>query len=111
MPAGTHAIRTMSLMDNMAAALLHRRLTPWPRDIALSTRLWAILQAFLILWCLDLCGVAGFRVLHYVVRRIKVASRPAAYDALSLVRIAMRDACIFYFKPVVCLQRSAAVTW
>jgi hypothetical protein len=69
-----------------------------------------LLEALAELAWLDLCGLISFRALYASVSDLPVASRPGANDDLTLIRVAVRDTCIFYFKPVLCLQRSAAVT-
>lgn len=86
------------------------RISPWPSNIPFHVRVLAFLSAELELVWMDLCKVAGYRILRGAVNRVQVAARPASGDALTLVRIAVRDACVFYVKPVRCLQRSAAVT-
>ncbi len=86
------------------------RLTRWPRNIPLSTRAAAFLAAVTELIWLDLCALRGFRFVRAVVSAEPVAPKPVPYDAVTLVRVAMRDACLFYVKPVHCLQGSAAVT-
>ncbi|WP_260706564.1 lasso peptide biosynthesis B2 protein [Edaphobacter flagellatus] len=53
----------------------------------------------------------GFKTLHQTVRSAKV--RPMTADALqSHIGLchAIDQACVFYFKRVMCLQRSAATT-
>lgn len=86
------------------------RLSPWPRTIPLHSRVMAFAGAMANLIWLDVCGLAGFRSTQAAVKRVGVATTPSSYDALALVRVAVRDACVFYVKPVHCLQRSAAVT-
>ena len=86
------------------------RLKPWPTDAPLLTRIIALLSAFGELVWLDLCGYIGFRAVISTVARTPLAARSVSYDALALVRVAVRDACLYYVKPVHCLQRSAAVT-
>jgi hypothetical protein len=66
--------------------------------------------AFAELIWLDVCRYFGFRILRRSVARTRVAASRPAYDALDLVRLAVRDACVLYPKPVHCLQRSAVVT-
>jgi hypothetical protein len=70
----------------------------------------AFIEAWLALLCLDLRRLQGFRAIRIAVAKTPTAARRTNYDALTLVRVAMRDASIFYFRPVQCLQRSAAVT-
>jgi hypothetical protein len=86
------------------------RLTQWPRDIPLSTKVPAFLGAVAELLWLDVCSFLGFRVLYRAVARVGLADSAVSYDALALIRVAMRDACVFYVRQVNCLQRSAAVT-
>ncbi len=86
------------------------RLTSWPSDIPLRIRVTAFIGAFAELIWLDLCGLCGFRVLHRTVASRRSARAVRSYDALTLVRVAVRDACLLYVKPVHCLQGSAAVT-
>jgi hypothetical protein len=62
-----------------------------------------------LLW-LEVCLHLGYSTIRKTVARVSVRPATAKSDALQLVRVAVRDACIFYFKPVKCLQRSAAVT-
>jgi hypothetical protein len=92
------------------SALRPPRLAPWPTNVSLATKGAAFVGAVTELVWLDLCGVFGFRAVHSAVARLPVTSRSVSYDALTLVRVAVRDACVFYLKPVQCLQRSAAVT-
>jgi Transglutaminase-like superfamily len=49
-----------------------------------------------------------FRALHDVVRRQKIAARPCASEQEVLTAVDV--ACVWYWKPVLCLQRSAATT-
>jgi hypothetical protein len=86
------------------------RLARWPRDVSLVLRTCIFIEAMVTLLWLDLCGCFGFRVIRWTVSRASRGSTTVRYDALALVRVAVRDACVFYFKPVLCLQRSAAVT-
>ncbi len=86
------------------------RLTPWPRDISLLRRTATLAAAFGHLLWLDLRLALGYRWMRCTVQQTRTAPRPVNYDALTLVRVAVRDACVFYIKPVACLQRSAAVT-
>lgn len=52
-----------------------------------------------------------FKILNEIVRREEVRSRPAqAIVDSPLLCHAMDVACVFYFKRVMCLQRSAATT-
>lgn len=68
------------------------------------------LRAFGELLFLDLVGLFGFRALHAVVARTPTRSTTTADSSATEVVSAMRRACLFYFKPAKCLQRSAVVT-
>jgi hypothetical protein len=76
----------------------------------LLARAATFIEAFVELLWLDICGAFGFRHLHSAVARQRTSPGSSQPDALALVRVAVRDACIFYPTPVLCLQRSAAVT-
>ena len=57
----------------------------------------------------DLIGaIAGFRRIHRQLARRKVASKSFPPEAESFICDAVRLASCFYFKPVLCLQRSVA---
>jgi hypothetical protein len=90
--------------------LIVPRMAPWPKEIPFVVRLTALIEAFITLLWLDWLGWLGFRKVHSTIATKRVSAQSAPYDALQLVRVAVRDAAIFYFKPVHCLQRSAAVT-
>jgi Transglutaminase-like superfamily len=97
-------------MPYQSPRLTAPRLAPWPKDIPFLVRGYAFVEALLTLLWLDVLGLLGFRKAHAVVAGRPVSSPDVSYDALHLVRIAVRDATVFYFKPVHCLQRSATVT-
>jgi hypothetical protein len=58
---------------------------------------------------LDILSLFGFSILRQAVIRTSVAPRIANAD-VERVREAILDACVAYFKPALCLQRSAAAT-
>jgi hypothetical protein len=64
---------------------------------------WLLLLYFDCLICLR-----DFRSLHNIVRRQKVYSRRTISDTPEHLCHAVDLACVFYFKPVLCLQRSSA---
>lgn len=101
---------TVCLMATQTRGLESLRLTPWPRDISLPRRITTFIEAFIELLWLDIYSLRGFKVLRQKVAETPVAARLVDYDALNLVRVAVRDACIFYIKPAHCLQRSSVVT-
>ena len=68
-----------------------------------------VLRAYLKLICFDLhlaCG--NFKALHDKVRNYRVNKTTAAHDAVQKISAAVDVACIWYWKEVLCLQRSAA---
>jgi len=93
-----------------APRLIVPRLAPWPGEVSMLVRLYVFVEAVLTLIWLDALGMLGFRFVHRAVATTSTATVAVRYDALTLARVAVRDATIFYFKPVHCLQRSAAVT-
>src|ERR1043165_29140 len=97
-------------MEDLFAELTPPRLAAWPRDSSLLVRIGGFVEALAQFIWLDLSRISGFRQLHTVVARTGTSPRAVDYDALALVRAAVRDACVFYPKRVLCLQRSAAVT-
>jgi hypothetical protein len=82
------------------------------------TRLRLTARILLEFVWLDLVGRLGFKALRRAATRVRVRVAPdlvdSAIDAtvdstiLEDVREAVRDACVVYFKPVLCLQRSVA---
>lgn len=71
-----------------------------------------VLESWLLLIYFEfVMRIRGFRVLHEIVRNEKVRDasdrmRPASADLCHAVDLA----CVFYFRRVMCLQRSAATT-
>lgn len=59
----------------------------------------------------DCAVLLGFQVARTLVRRTRPRrGRPLSAQEVADIAEAVRDACTVYFKPVLCLQRSAAVT-
>jgi Transglutaminase-like superfamily len=96
-------------MPNATSELRSDRLDGWPANIALPTRTMALLEAFGELLLLDFVGLFGFRSLYSAVGSKRVTRSRDSADSLTIVRMAMRDACILYFRPVRCLAGSSAV--
>lgn len=71
---------------------------------SLAFRAWAELVY------MDLVGVLGFRALHRVVKATPTRRVNTSHNSEVEIVRAMRTACLFYFKPAMCLQRSAVVT-
>jgi hypothetical protein len=73
---------------------------------------WLTLQAWLGLVAFDLALRLGFARAHEWVRtrqaRTSARATPSAIDDLVW---AVDEACVWYVKPVVCLQRSAVLAW
>src|SRR5262249_45341799 len=85
-------------------------LRPWPREIRFSVRAVTFVIAFVELVLMDLRRARSYRHVRRAVAGTRLATKLPSYDGLALVRCAVRDAGIFYFKKAHCLQRSAAVT-
>ena len=67
------------------------------------------MQAYLRLIQFDLYLARGdFAALYQKVRNHRIAKQPAAFDGVETVCSAIDLACIWYWKEVLCLQRSAA---
>jgi hypothetical protein len=68
-----------------------------------------VLRAYLKLICFDFYLACGnFKALHDKVRNYRVNKTTAAHDAVQKISAAVDMACIWYWKEVLCLQRSAA---
>jgi Transglutaminase-like superfamily len=71
--------------------------------------LFLVLRAYLKLICFDLYLARGkFAALHDNVRNYPVSKTAASHDAVQKICAAVDMACIWYWKEVLCLQRSAA---
>jgi len=72
--------------------------------------LQSVLASWLLLLYFDcLMHLGGFARVHKSVRREKVIPKPNRPDLDQELSHAVDLACVFYFKPVLCLQRSAAL--
>src|SRR6266568_1961878 len=68
-------------------------------------------KALIGLLAFDLLGLGqNFVRMHRFVRNWKLASRSASADAVDRVCHGVNDACVWYPKRVLCLQRSAVTT-
>ena len=68
-------------------------------------------KALLALVAFDLLGFGrNFAKMHKFVSRRNVAPQPASPDAVDRVCEAINNACVWYPKRVLCLQRSAVTT-
>jgi hypothetical protein len=68
-----------------------------------------VLEGWLLLLCVDwLMHISGFECLHAVVRDQKVRQMGLCTKSQATLCHAVDVASVFYFKPVLCLQRSAA---
>lgn len=73
---------------------------------------WLTLQAWLGLVAFDLALRLGFARAHAWVRsRQARALADTATSAIDDLVWAVDEACVWYVKPVVCLQRSAVLAW
>lgn len=86
------------------------RLASWPADVPLARRAWTFVVAFAELLWMDVCLHLGYATIRRATARVAVAPVDPTAETLQLVRVAVRDACVFYFKRAMCLQRSAVVT-
>jgi hypothetical protein len=69
----------------------------------------SVLTSWLLLLHFDwLMRFGGFPRVHEAVRQGKVVSRPKTHRSDGDLAHAVDLACVFYFKPVLCFQRSAA---
>ena len=70
------------------------------------------LRAYLALIQIELyLGNSNFAVLHHKVRNYPVAKCKSASDTVDKVCAAVDMSCIWYWKQVLCLQRSAVTTF
>lgn len=70
-----------------------------------------VLRAYLMLMQFDLYLARGnFKALHHKVREYPISKMPTALNAVEHICAAIDMACIWYWKEVLCLQRSAATT-
>lgn len=68
-----------------------------------------VLRAYLRLIQFDLYLARGnFKALHQKVREYPISEMPTALNAVEQICAAIDMACIWYWKEVLCLQRSAA---
>lgn len=74
-----------------------------------SRGLWACWALFEFLR-VDWVSVRGFAAMRQLVATVPVKQRPASQEEIDAAIIAVRDACVLYFKPALCLQRSIAAT-
>lgn len=72
---------------------------------------YVIKSGLLLLYVEFVMHFCDFKILNDIVRREEVRSRPSQEIVDSaLLCHSMDVACVFYFKRVICLQRSAATT-
>lgn len=68
-------------------------------------------QAYLQLIRFDLCLMRGrFALLHWRVRNCQVAPTTPSQGTIEMICSSVDMACIWYWKEVLCLQRSAVTT-
>lgn len=78
------------------------------RALALSA---LTVQAWLALVAFDLMVLTGFAHVHQRVRRCRVQPRSTNGPQVDQIIWAVDEACVWYFKRALCLQRSAVATW
>jgi hypothetical protein len=80
-----------------------------PNEQYPSPSKWLILRAWFLLFYFELLMLTGsLKTVHRLVRSHKV--RSTSIQHMSILSRAVDLACVFYFKRVLCLQRSAATT-
>jgi hypothetical protein len=69
-------------------------------------------QAFFVLFAYDcVCALCRFQTLYFMVKRWKLADRPAGLEMVERVCTAVNYACVWYPKQTFCLQRSFVTTY
>jgi hypothetical protein len=92
---------------------------PWRRRALARLdmlRMWtqtaaAVVEALLALALFDIIAMTGFKHTHSITRRIRTRRRAARPDAVQRTCSAVDEACVWYYKRIFCLQRSAVATW
>jgi hypothetical protein len=88
---------------------------PGPSRLAIAANALAMTGLVVAaLWRLlfyDAIGRLGFAKSYQFVRRCKRSRRAPKLDTIARVVWAVEEACIWYYKRVYCLQRSAVCTW
>lgn len=74
------------------------------RTLRLTLHAWCLLVMF------DAAQVVGFQFTCAVMRRVRPKAK-APHCSPEHVVWAIDEACVWYFKRVACLQRSAVTTW
>jgi hypothetical protein len=93
-----------------APTLLRTRIDDAPRTLKKQSRgLWAC-RAFFEFLRVDVVSVRGFAAMRQLVVPVPVKERQASQEEIDAAVMAVRDACVLYFKPALCLQRSIAAT-
>lgn len=70
---------------------------------------WLVTQVWTELLYLDVVGLRGFQAVQRAVRRVRPTTGDHADDVTGIIN-ALHTACVLYFRPTRCLQRSAVVT-
>lgn len=104
--APTDSPYTPSMDSDFSSPLL----AAWPADVSWSARCLILIAALSELLWLDLRSSRGFHALRASVATLRPRSGPVIHGALLITRLAVRDACMLYMRPMSCLLRSAVVT-
>jgi hypothetical protein len=80
---------------------------------AVIRQAFLVAEAYAALLVFDVLALrdSGFKRTYHVTRSRKVARRTPAADVTPRVCRAVEEACAWYFKRALCLQRSAVATW
>lgn len=69
------------------------------------------LEAFVALIAFDVVAKLGFGRVHRLMGRCPCLRRRGTPDTIAQVCAGVDEACIWYFRRVLCLQRSAVTMW
>jgi hypothetical protein len=72
--------------------------------------MWLVVRALTELLWIDFLLLRGFSVVYKAVRHARVRNVQPSYASTTEICHAVDLACVFYFKEVRCLQRSAAAS-
>jgi hypothetical protein len=106
--------RTGTLSGSRPPSVADARETPRQRPNGASRRLRfvsTVVEASAALILFDIVASMGFKSTHRLTRRWPTFRRRATPETISQVCVCVEEACVWYWKRVFCLQRSAVATW